>query len=87
MEQVRGFWSDPSHAFFPAWADLVSDRLSPYPASPGIKAVAQLATMRRSNAPDTSRHLPRAMAAPNYYSAALSLLVRLAWRDALEAAV
>jgi endoglucanase len=87
MEQVRGFWSDPSHGFFPAWADLVSDRLSPYPASPGIKAVAQLATMRRSTAPDTSRHLPRAMAAPNYYSAALGLLVRLAWRDALETAV
>lgn len=87
MEQVRGFWSDPSHGYFPAWTDLASDRLSPYPASPGIKAVAQLATLRRSTAAGTAWHLPRARDAPDYYSAALGLLVRLAWRDALAAAV
>lgn len=33
------FWQDPQHARLPAWADLTSDRISPYAASPGIRAI------------------------------------------------
>ena len=79
------FWADhhrmPPGAI-PAWADLSSDAVSPYPASPGIAAVAQLSRVVRAadgSLPflDNNRGVP-----PDYYSGALSLLAGLAARDA-----
>ena len=67
----------------PAWVDLTTDLLAPYPASPGVMAIARLAALPRATAPDAGRFLPQVAQAPDYYSAALGLLVRIAWRDAL----
>ncbi|MDB5374571.1 MAG: Glucanase [Belnapia sp.] len=85
MTKVRQFWADPAHRYVPAWADLASDLLSPYPASPGVMAIARLAAPQRALPPDATPPLPRIAQAPDYYSAALTLLARSAWRDAAAA--
>ncbi|MBL6454951.1 glycosyl hydrolase family 5 [Belnapia sp. T6] len=86
MGRARNFWTDPSHPFVPAWTDLESDLLAPYPASPGVMAVARLASQQRGNALPALQSLASVVSAPDYYSAALSLLVRFAWGDAEAAA-
>lgn len=75
------FWFDRAHRHLPAWADLSSDMVSPYAASPGITAVAQLLRVPRS-AETTQACIPQeSIAHSDYYSASLSLLVALAARD------
>ncbi|MDO9502278.1 glycosyl hydrolase family 8 [Falsiroseomonas sp.] len=80
------FWTDPSHARMPAWTDFAADTVSPYAASPGIRAVAQLTIARHA---DSTRPLAQSSMdeAQDYYSAILSLLARLAWRDSLTASI
>jgi endoglucanase len=77
------FWADPGHARLPAWADLSSDVTSPYVASSGIQAIAQLITLRQVDEPGAPI-LPTVGEAKDYYSAVLTLLARLAWRDSLS---
>ena len=86
LGQARSFWTDPRHAYVPAWADLSSDIVASYAASPGVTAVSQLAVAQRSNAASMARSLPLVAQAPDYYAAALGLLVRAAWQEALAAA-
>lgn len=80
------FWNDPRHRHLPAWADLTTNAISPYVASPGIGGVAALATARRGAAL-APRHARIAMPGtgvppmPDYYSGALSLLSTLAARE------
>lgn len=83
---ARNFWTDPLHGYTPAWADLTSDRIAPYAASPGVIAVSRLAAIHLSNARNMARDLPLVAQAPDYYAAALGLLVRAAWRETLAAA-
>ena len=86
MTGPAGFWNDPRHRHMPAWADLTTNAISPYVASPGISGVAVLATSRRAGAagqrvgrlPMPGTAVP---AMPDYYSGALSLLSTLAARD------
>jgi len=82
------FWNDPRHRRLPAWTDLTTNSVSPYPASPGIGAVAALATAHRVGGSGATGRAGRlAMpgtgipAMPDYYSGALSLLSTLAARD------
>lgn len=85
MTNVRQFWADPAHRYVPAWTDLANDLISPYPASPGMMAVARLAALPRGASPYAGPALPRIAQAPDYYSAALTLLSRSAWQDAAAA--
>lgn len=74
------FWADREHRHLPAWVDLTNNRISPYAASAGIADVARLATAHRSRGEfNLAQRL--GYAAPDYYSAALSLLSVLAARD------
>ncbi|HEV7458841.1 MAG TPA: glycosyl hydrolase family 8 [Roseococcus sp.] len=75
------FWSDRTHRHLPAWADLTNDVVSPYPASSGISAVAQLIRVLRSSSAIWACMQQEDDAGPDYYSASLSLLVALAARD------
>ena len=75
-----GFWVDPDHRAIPAWTDLRSGQLAPYPAHSGIVAVARLSTAAILTRGDASV-MPRIGSAPDYYAAALTLLSRMAWRD------
>ena len=63
----------------PAWIDLSTGVKAEYPAPPAMIAVANLAlsSLDRRNAP----HFPLIKHAPDYYSSALILLTRLAWRE------
>lgn len=80
------FWNDPRHRHLPAWANLTTNQISPYPASPGIGGVATLATAGRFGVQEVlirRRSMPgtKVPAMPDYYSGALSLLSTLAARD------
>ncbi|MGK7863542.1 glycosyl hydrolase family 8 [Falsiroseomonas sp. E2-1-a4] len=80
------FWTDPRHTRMPAWTDFAADTVSPYGASPGIRAVAQLTIARHADA-TSSPPESSVDEAQDYYSAILSLLARLAWRDSLTASI
>ncbi|MGG5886575.1 glycosyl hydrolase family 8 [Falsiroseomonas sp. HC035] len=80
------FWTDPQHQRMPAWTDFASDAVSPYQASAGIRSVAQLTIGRQSESTSQPRW-PSPNEAQDYYSAVLSLLARLAWRDSTLASI
>lgn len=69
IEAASRFWSEPEHPFQPAWVTLSSNRISPYPGSPGLAAI------RRLTAPGADPAMV-AQAAPDagYYSSCLALL-------------
>jgi endoglucanase len=74
------FWSSNSSPFMPAWADLETGALSPYPAPPGMVAISLVAGATAATA-DLPAGFPSIASAPDYYSAALILLSRIAWRE------
>lgn len=79
------FWTHRGAAApIPAWTELSTGALAPYPANPGIRAVALLTRAMRDGAVDQAV-LPRVAQARNeYYSAALVMLARMAWRDLMR---
>jgi endoglucanase len=81
------FWSDPQHVRLPAWTDLGSDGISPYAAPAGMRAILLLAVAGQAARPSPLPALPAVSEAKDYYSAVLTLLVRLAWRDSLAPAI
>lgn len=79
---ARDFWLGPDRRAVPAWTDLRSGQLAPFPAPSGVVAIARLAgaaIIGRGNDAD----MPRIGTAPDYYAAALVMLARMAWRDLL----
>ncbi len=78
-EAFRTYWDQQIPAL-PAWVDLITGAVAPYAAPPGMQAVGTLL-----NTPATVLELPvefpSVAAAPDYYSAALTLLVRIAWQE------
>ncbi len=67
----------------PAWVDLTTNADATYAAPPGMIAVARLATaVRRGDVgAELPGRFPAIRASPDYYSAALILLSRLAWQE------
>lgn len=80
LRAATQFWNDPWMASRPAWADLRNGHVAPYAAPPGIEAVADVTTASGLSRAIT-RPLPGVAAAPDYYSAALAMLSRLALRE------
>jgi endoglucanase len=79
VQAAAGFWADPLHRHLPAWTDLNSNAISPYPANAGLAAVARLVGARQGRA---GPHGLNARFPPSdYYASALVLLVTLAERD------
>jgi endoglucanase len=66
----------------PAWVDLVTNSVAPYGATPGMLAVAMFVT--RSPGLNMVDGLPSVELSPDYYSAALTLLSRIAWKESLQ---
>ena len=79
VEAFRAYWAqqlpDP-----PAWVDLVTGAVAPYAAVSGMRAVGELLLAPAAVA-DVSPTFPPVAAAPDYYSAALILLARIAWQE------
>lgn len=74
------FWHSPDFRALPAWCDLRTGYVAPYPANSGIVAVARLSPAAKAGRGDLNR-MPRVIGAPDYYAAALVMLSRMAWRD------
>ncbi len=87
VESAARFWTDPQHPRLPAWTDLASDGVSPYAASAGIRAIALLCQARRLVGPVPAPALPAVIDSKEYYSAILTLLVRMAWADSLSVSI
>jgi endoglucanase len=80
LRAATKFWNDPNLAARPAWTDLRNGQLSPYVAPAGIQAVAEVITAAEVDG-RVARPLPDVAGSPDYYSAALSLLSRIAQRE------
>lgn len=67
----------------PAWVDLTTDKLAGVAASPGMMAIAQLtsAVNRGALKAEDAEVFAPLRASPDYYSASLLLLARLAWQE------
>jgi endoglucanase len=76
-ESFNRYWAAPRR-MPPAWVDLVTDEVAPYPASPGISAVAALLT---GSAAGKMPSNPTVRSTNDYYSAGLVLLSRLAAQE------
>jgi endoglucanase len=74
------FWNDPGMPVRPAWTDLRNGTLAPYSAPAGIEAVAEV-TIATGWRRGLARGLPTVARSPDYYSAALAILSRLALRE------
>lgn len=81
LTAAASFWMDPEHERFPAWTDLRSNVISPYPADAGIRAVAFLSAVVASGSQREPR-LPLPWQAQKYYDTALCYLAHLAWAEA-----
>ena len=66
------FWNNFGASALPGWVDLTTGARSPYNAPPGYLAVAECTGL------DSAGELPTLDHAPDYYSAALTLLVYIA---------
>jgi endo-1,4-beta-D-glucanase Y len=85
MRAAASFWNDPGLPVRPAWTDLSSGEVAPYSAPAGIEAVAEVTTAADAGR-RPSKPLPTVLRSPDYYSAALAILSRLALREAAPAA-
>jgi len=75
-------WTE-AHPVTPAWVDLTTDAMANYPAPPGMQAIARIATAAQQSdgKPSVAPAFPSLRTSPDYYSAALVLLSRLAWQE------
>jgi len=73
------WWADFSRRSQPAWVDLATGATSGDPAPSGMAAIA---TLTIAGVGGGVQALPGVAQAHDYYSAALTLLARLAWADA-----
>lgn len=81
---AASFWHHPEHLATPAWVDLNTGALAPYPANAGILAISRLVLASRLGHGMRTR-LPAVAEAPDYYSASLVMLARLALADLPDA--
>ena len=73
------FWGNGTHS--PAWVDLQTGARAPYKAPSGMQAVIQLASVGGEQPLAQTPHVAEAQ---DYYSAALTLLARVAWHEAVS---
>jgi endoglucanase len=74
------FWRAHEGRRPPAWADLTTNALAPYDAPPGVVAVASVIRAAHDER-ELISGIPSIVARTDYYSAALTLLSRIAWHD------
>jgi endoglucanase len=76
MQSLQAFWNDPPAGRIPAWVDLKSNDVAPYPAAAGMAAIVNLLRNYTGSAPNfTSGSISEAT---DYYNASLIMLCHLA---------
>lgn len=81
LEPFISFWSAPHPNGVPAWVDLKTNAVAPYPWSTGVASIAQIAAPANGTAGGTPAGLPVPGPKDGYYSWSLSLLARVAATD------
>jgi endo-1,4-beta-D-glucanase Y len=76
MRSLEQFWSASLPGVAPAWVDLKTNDVAPYPATPGMKAIIRLCQLSMSGA--ALAIAPTVSDSSDYYDAALTLLARIA---------
>jgi endo-1,4-beta-D-glucanase Y len=79
VRSVDQFWSTSSPGSVPAWVDLQTDDVAPYPASVGIQAIIRL--VRATVSQTDTMIYPSVADSDRYYDAALILLAHLAEQE------
>lgn len=80
LQNAARFWTNARPGSVPAWTDLRSNALAPYPGHAGIVAIAALsASTCGVKVPPSWRAQPSP--SPDYYSAALVLLAQMAAQE------
>lgn len=74
------FWAAAGRRPVPAWVDLASGQVAPYPGHWGVQAVVALTRAAVSRG-RVQPLFPRLASSGSYYEAVLILLSRLAWRE------
>lgn len=80
QERFRNYWMSFGEDALPAWVNLSTNARAPYPASPGIRAVADSTglTLPPGMPP---RALTSNLDDRDYYSASLTLLATIMWKE------
>jgi endo-1,4-beta-D-glucanase Y len=76
IRSIGQFWTAAPPAATPAWVDLRTNAVAPYPVSPGVIAIIRL--MRLATGESNEIAPPRVEAVSNYYDAALVMLTHMA---------
>lgn len=71
------FWGERSHPYLPAWADLQTDRISPYAGSEGVAAIRAWVEARTSGG-TFRKEASRLTRRDDYYAAMLKILALIA---------
>ncbi|MCG7361804.1 glycosyl hydrolase family 8 [Roseomonas sp. ACRSG] len=77
VRAALAFWGDPGHPHLPAWTDLGSNQVSPYPAGEGIAAIHRLVTNNRLKLGHEVAVVPLKNT-DDYYGAILKIMSTLA---------
>lgn len=82
VQSFSSYWTQ-RQAVPAAWIDLKTDTSATYPAPPGMVAVGRIATALSQLDMKVALPIgfPMLHASPDYYSATLTLLSRLAWQE------
>ncbi len=82
IESVKQLWLAPPPFVVPAWVDLETNEMSPYPATLGMTGIIRLLRLATGG---TAEHAgPSVVNATNYYDAALILLTQMAEFDLIS---
>jgi endoglucanase len=76
VRAALAFWGDPGHPHLPAWADLGSNQVSPYPAGEGIAAIRRFVLRQEAGPGRGAAGGPGK--ADDYYGAILKIMTILA---------
>jgi endo-1,4-beta-D-glucanase Y len=80
VQRVLRFWADRTHPYLPAWADLETDRIAPYPASGGVAVLRQWLQSRTGGGAFRIESV-RLTRQDDYYGAMIKILTLIANRD------
>jgi endo-1,4-beta-D-glucanase Y len=79
IRSLEQFWSASLPGVAPAWVNLETNDVAPYPATPGMRAIMRLGQLSMGGADLTIA--PTVSNSDNYYDAALILLARIAEQE------
>lgn len=85
LTAALNFWTQASPGRLPAWTDLRSGALAPYPGHAGVSAVAMVSYDARTGF-SQGVAIPAVSRATDYYAAALVMLARIARQEGAAAA-